>query len=93
MLWELLTPDGGVVPLTSTEMAFLKPLMAAPHIPQKRSLLSPGGEPRNLDAVVLRLRRKIEAVSSHPPPFKAVYGSGYVFTGVPATPRDDARRP
>lgn len=84
MLWQLLTPDGGVVPLTATEVAFLKPLMAAPHIPQKRSRLSQGGVPRNLDAVVLRLRRKIEAVSRHPPPFKAVYGSGYVFTGVPS---------
>ena len=84
MRWQLLTPDGGVVPLTATEVAFLKPLMAAPHIPQKRSHLSQGGEPRNLDAVVLRLRRKIEAASSHPPPFKAVYGSGYVFTGVPS---------
>ncbi|HEX2843143.1 response regulator transcription factor [Hyphomicrobium sp.] len=88
MLWQLLTPDGGVVSLTATEIAFLKPLMAAPHVPQKRSHLSPGGEPRNLDAVVLRLRRKIEAVSSHPPPFKAVYGSGYVFTGVPSEPRN-----
>jgi two-component system OmpR family response regulator len=84
MLWQLLTPDGNVVPLTATEMAFLKPLMAAPHIPQKRSHLSQGGEPRNLDAVVLRLRRKIEAASCHPPPFKAVYGSGYVFTGIPS---------
>ncbi|WBT39548.1 response regulator transcription factor [Hyphomicrobium sp. DMF-1] len=83
MLWQLLTPDGSVVPLTATEVAFLKLLMAAPHIAQKRADLSPGGEPRNLDAVVLRLRRKIEAVSSHPPPFKAVYGSGYVFTGAP----------
>jgi DNA-binding response OmpR family regulator len=87
MLWQLLTPDGGVVPLTATEIAFLTPLMAAPHIPQKRSHLSPGGEPRNLDAVVLRLRRKIETVSSHPPPFKAIYGSGYVFTGVPSKPQ------
>jgi len=83
MLWQLLTPDGGIVPLTATEVTFLKPLMAAPHVPQKRSHLSQGGEPRNLDAVVLRLRRKIEAVSRHPPPFKSVYGSGYVFTGVP----------
>lgn len=87
MLWQLVTPDGAVVPLTATEVAFLKPLMAAPHVPQKRSDLSQGGEPRNLDAVVLRLRRKIEAVSSHPPPFKAVYGSGYVFTGVRSEPR------
>jgi len=84
MLWQLLTPDGGVVPLTATEVTFLKPLMAAPHVPLKRSHLCQGGEPRNLDAVVLRLRRKIEAVSRHPPPFKAVYGSGYVFTGVPS---------
>lgn len=84
MLWQLLTPDGNVVPLTATEIAFLKPLIAAPHIPQKRSNLSQGGDPRNLDAVVLRLRRKIEAASCHPPPFKAVYGSGYVFTGIPA---------
>jgi DNA-binding response OmpR family regulator len=83
-LWQLFTPDGGVVPLTATEIAFLKPMMAAPHVPQKRCELSQGGEPRNLDAVVLRLRRKIEGVSSHPPPFKAVYGSGYVFTGVPS---------
>jgi DNA-binding response OmpR family regulator len=86
-LWQLFTPDGGVVALTATEIAFLKPLMAAPHVLQKRSHLSLGGEPRNLDAVVLRLRRKIEAVSSHPPPFKAVYGSGYVFTGAPSEPQ------
>lgn len=83
-LWQLSTPDGGVVPLTATEFAFLKALMATPHTPQKRSNLSPDGDPRNLDSVVLRLRRKIEAVSSHPPPFKAVYGSGYVFTGAPS---------
>lgn len=87
MNWQLLTPDGGTVPLTATEVAFLKPLMAAPHIPQKRGDLCQGGEPRNLDAVVLRLRRKIEAASRHAPPFKAVYGSGYVFTGVPSGPQ------
>lgn len=93
MLWQLMTPDGSVVPLTATEVAFLKPLMAAPHVPQKRADLSQGGEPRNLDAVVLRLRRKIEAVSSHPPPFRAVYGSGYVFTGVPSRSEQQTRSP
>ena len=86
MNWQLLTPDGVAVTLTATEVAFLKPLMAAPHVPQKRGDLCQGGEPRNLDAVVLRLRRKIEAASRHAPPFRAVYGSGYVFTGVPSDP-------
>ncbi len=89
MAWQLVTPDGGIVSLTATEVAFLKPLMAAPHVPQKRSDLSPAGDPRNLDSVVLRLRRKIEGVSSHSPPFKSVYGAGYVFTGVPSDPSKD----
>lgn len=79
--WQLRTPDEISVPLTATELAFLKPLMEAPNTPQERSRLSPRGDKRNLDAVVQRLRRKIEAASSHSPPFKAIYGSGYVFTG------------
>ena len=79
--WRLHTPDGSSVSLTATEIAFLRPLMAAPHIPQSRSVLSAGNDPRNLDAVVCRLRRKIESASRHAPPFKTVYGAGYVFTG------------
>jgi len=84
--WQLLTPDGATVPLTGTEVAFLKPLMAAPHAVLKRKQLSLNGNPRTLDTVVLRLRRKIEAATSHPPPFKMVYGAGYVFIGAPAIP-------
>jgi DNA-binding response OmpR family regulator len=79
--WQLMTPDGVAVSLTGTEIAFLKPLMDAPNTPQERNRLSPRGDTRNLDAVVQRLRRKVEAASAHPPPFKTVYGSGYVFTG------------
>lgn len=84
--WQLMTPDGAAVPLTGSEVAFLKPLMATPHAVLQRKQLSLNGNPRTLDTVVLRLRRKIEAATSHPPPFKMVYGAGYVFIGAPATP-------
>lgn len=86
--WHLLAPDGSAIPLTATEVAFLKPLMAAPHVPQERGKLTVGNDPRNLDAVVRRLRRKIETTCGHAPPFKTVYGLGYVFTGAAGTLTD-----
>ena len=35
---------------------------------------------RNLDAVIRRLRRKIESVTGSPAPIQTVHGQGYLFS-------------
>lgn len=85
---QLISPDGQTLPLTLTEMTFMRQLMSEPgNIISRQAILSATGRPdtlnnlRNLDGAVARLRRKVEQDLAQPLPVRASYGQGYTFTG------------
>ncbi len=84
--WELAGPNGRSVALTAAEHDFLARLLAAPGRPVSRADLLgahppvPEGDLRKLDAVVRRLRRKVEDEIGFPLPVRAAHGIGYTAT-------------
>ncbi|MBU0724096.1 MAG: response regulator transcription factor [Alphaproteobacteria bacterium] len=86
--WLLIAPNGQHVKLTATEDAFMEALVANAGVACSRDALALAlsrpsliTNERNLDAIVRRLRRKIEQTSGLPAPIKMSYGKGYIFTG------------
>jgi two-component system phosphate regulon response regulator OmpR len=86
----LSTPDGTPVSLTTAECDLLIELVSKEGLPQSRDKLcqrvfnrawSPYD--RSLDAIIVKLRRKLEPNPDHPLVIKTVRGRGYVFTGFP----------
>jgi two-component system, OmpR family, response regulator len=82
--WLLTTPDNQAIHLTGLEYVFMSVL--AKHSPKpvtRKSLVEALGksedsyDPRNLDALVLRLRKKVAEVTNSPLPLQTVHGSGY----------------
>ncbi len=89
MQWQLLPPGGagGAIRLTGSEVAFLSALVEragkpCPRDEIARVLSRPSlrAEDRSIDALVRRLRRKIEDSSGGEAPIKMVYGIGYSFS-------------
>jgi DNA-binding response OmpR family regulator len=87
MNWTLTAPNHRSLKLTATEFAFMNVLCKrCGEVCQREELMERLTRPRSnfdnrhLDAVVSRLRRKIELHSKLPTPIKAVYGVGYTFT-------------
>ncbi len=85
--WSLWSPDGAPVRLTAQEHALLLALAQAPQRSlSRRQIVEVLGkdmaryDPRNLDALVLRLRRKAGEVSAVPLPLRTVHGAGYALT-------------
>ena len=85
--WLLTAPNGQAVKLTAAEFAFLNLLCGRGGEVRTRSeLMAITARPRSqfddrhLDAVVSRLRRKIERSTNLPIPLQVVYGVGYSFT-------------
>ncbi len=84
--WSLIAPSGGSVPLTPKEMTFLVTLATSgaevcDHGELAAALGDDGSfSPANLNTLVRRLRRKIEDETGVPPPIRAAYGRGYVFS-------------
>ncbi|PQM26658.1 DNA-binding response regulator [Sphingopyxis lindanitolerans] len=85
--WAMITPDGQALKLTATEFAFLHILCkrqgeVCPRDELVTALARPGGhfDNRHLDAIVSRLRRKLERTTNIPSAIKVVYGVGYTFT-------------
>ncbi len=86
--WNLVAPTGQTVRLTATENAFIAALVAHPGMPCTRETLTrmlskrqTQFDNRHLDAVVSRLRRKLEEKTRSASPIRAVYGIGYTFSG------------
>ncbi|MGO4670251.1 response regulator transcription factor [Bosea sp. 2RAB26] len=89
--WMLVAPNHRSLKLTATEFAFMSVLCSkGGDICQREDLMETLARPRSsfgnrhLDAIVSRLRRKIEERTSLPAPIKVVYGVGYTFTAAAA---------
>ncbi|KUL95333.1 response regulator receiver protein [Bosea sp. WAO] len=85
--WTLVAPNHRSLKLTATEFAFMSVLCSRGGSTCPRELLMETlARPRanfgnrHLDAIVSRLRRKIEERTSLPAPIRVVYGVGYTFT-------------
>lgn len=84
---RLMTAEGTITELTSSEYNLLAEFVANPGIVLSRDQLSNtihnrDWEPldRSIDVLVTRLRRKLEGDTRHPTIIKTVRGSGYVFS-------------
>ncbi|MGE4281763.1 MAG: response regulator transcription factor [Magnetospirillum sp.] len=85
--WILRTDDAVDISLTSAEVAFLEGLLRHPgEMVSRRSLLEALGYAedeagnRNLEAIVRRLRRKVESVAGNKAPIQTVHSRGYLFS-------------
>ena len=84
--WLLTAPNHRSLKLTATEFAFMNALFSRGGTCQREDLMETLARPRSsfgnrhLDAIVSRLRRKIESRTKLPAPIKVVYGVGYTFT-------------
>lgn len=84
--WLLTAPNHRSLKLTATEFAFMNALCRRGGTCQREDLMEILARPRSnfgnghLDAIVSRLRRKIEESTSLSAPIKVVYGVGYTFT-------------
>lgn len=84
--WTLCAPSGSEVQLTSQEACFLSALAQQPgKTISRRELVAALGknfsayDPRNLDALVKRLRGKVDEVAGTALPVKTTHGIGYVL--------------
>lgn len=84
--WDLRTPLGETHKLTGLESAFLNALADHPgKAVSRRDIVEALGknfhayDPRNLDALVKRLRQKVEGDGQTPLPVKTVHGVGYLL--------------
>lgn len=85
--WVLKTPQKESIRLTSMEHGFLMTLLKRPDkVHSRRQIVDALGkdavsyDERNLDALILRLRKKVAEVTSEPLPVKTVHGQGYAVT-------------
>jgi len=92
----LQAPNGPSVKLSAVEAKFVRRLLvqtgAVVSRAELRGELGYGDDAvgdKNLDAVIRRLRRKIESATGSPAPIQTVHGQGYLFS---AQLRLDRRR-
>jgi DNA-binding response OmpR family regulator len=85
--WLLKTPQDDCIRLTSMEHGFLLALLKRPEkVLSRRHIVDALGkdavsyDERNLDALILRLRKKVSEVTQEPLPVKTVHGQGYAVT-------------
>lgn len=86
LAWELLAPGGQSIRLTRSEISVMKILAEAPGQPAERSEIARGlglrpsdYDPRRLEILIRRLRRKIFDSIGAEAPIETVHGVGYVF--------------
>lgn len=94
--WRLQAPNGPSVKLSAVEAKFVRRLLTQTGTvvsrAELRAELGYGDDAvgdKNLDAVIRRLRRKIEIATGSPAPIQTVHGQGYLFS---AQLRLDRRR-
>lgn len=84
--WTLVDPNGQALSLTAQEFAFVRSLSENPHQVRSRQKLTADlgksaeiYDVRNLDALVLRLRKKAQQSGMTALPIRTVHGAGYTF--------------
>ncbi|RAU20609.1 DNA-binding response regulator [Paramagnetospirillum kuznetsovii] len=84
--WSLITPNGHSVSLTNAEYRVLQTLTTDPGASVTREEIAAslgktvgGYDDRSIDAVMARLRRKVNAAAGENLPIRAVRSVGYVF--------------
>ncbi|WP_173985147.1 response regulator transcription factor [Magnetospirillum sp. SS-4] len=84
--WSLITPAGRQVPLTNAEYRVLQTLTQEPGASVSREDIAAalgkpvgGYDDRSIDAVMARLRRKVQTATGEVLPIRAVRSVGYVF--------------
>jgi DNA-binding response OmpR family regulator len=94
--WRLQAPNGPSVKLSAVEAKFVRRLLTQTGTvvsrAELRAELGYGDDvvgDKNLDAVIRRLRRKIDSATGSPAPIQTVHGQGYLFS---AQLRLDRRR-
>lgn len=85
--WALITPEKEVIKLTAQEHGFLHALATVnKKTLSRRKIVDLLGkdmtsyDPRNLDALVLRLCKKVAEISPTALPLKTVHGAGYALS-------------
>ncbi len=84
--WQLRTPAGIAIGLSEAEVRLLRPFFEAPASVVDRQLLVERLEidPRSIDLLVHRLRRKVEAETGVELPLHTVRFRGYAFAALVA---------
>lgn len=87
--WEITSPEGVAVRLTRSEASIIARLAVTPGTAVSRDdLVRCLGEdpvlydPRRMEILVRRLRRKAEEKLGHPLPLETVHGLGFAFTAL-----------
>jgi DNA-binding response OmpR family regulator len=85
--WKLVSPDGGVLPLTASEYRFIRRLVesAGEPVAKEHLMIALGGTPDSYDyhrieSLVSRLRKKAQSTLGMELPIKAIQGYGFVFS-------------
>ena len=85
--WRLQTPNGPSVKLSAVEAKFVRRLLVQTGAVVSRAELraelgyaDDAVGDKNLNAVIRRLRRKIESATGSPAPIQTVHGQGYLFS-------------
>lgn len=85
--WIIRSPLGIQIPISALEYKFLyvlnvKPGLSVPrrYIIEQMGKDSVSYDDRNLDALVLRLRRKVRALTNEDFPLKTIHGGGYTLS-------------
>jgi DNA-binding response OmpR family regulator len=85
--WQLTAPNGRPVRLTQSELAILKALMDHPGQPVTRLAIAEAldfrginHDPRRLEILIRRLRKKISDETGIDAPIETAHGVGYAFT-------------
>jgi DNA-binding response OmpR family regulator len=90
--WSLITPGGQPVPLTNAEYQVMQILTAEPGASVGRDEIAAamgkvvgGYDDRSIDAVMARLRRKVQTATGENLPVRSVRSVGYVFAAAVET--------
>lgn len=89
LTWRMTAPNGRQARLTKSEVAALKPLMEVPGQVTLRGVLAESlglrvadYDPRRMEILIRRLRKKIVVETGLSIPIETVHGLGYVFTAL-----------
>jgi len=82
MQWRLVAPTGTIVRLNEAEVRFLSPFFETPGATIDRRMAAERiqGDPRSIDLLVHRLRRKVEVDAGEALPLRTVHARGFAFT-------------